>query len=73
VVQQNAATAEEAASASEEISAQAEQVRAVVRDLVAMINGGNGQGDAAAMSLPLCPHFPLKSALGFTIITSGRP
>ena len=37
VVQQNAANAEESASASEELNAQAEQTKAYVRDLVAVV------------------------------------
>jgi methyl-accepting chemotaxis protein len=41
VVQQNAASAEESASASEEMNAQAMQMRQFVGDLVAMV-GGNG-------------------------------
>ncbi len=39
VVQQNAANAEESASASEEMHAQAEQLREYVRDLVVLITG----------------------------------
>ena len=39
VVQQNAANAEESASASEEMNAQAEQMKGVVNDLVAMVGG----------------------------------
>ncbi len=40
VTQSNAAGAEESASASEELSAQAENVRAMVNDLVALVRGG---------------------------------
>jgi len=39
VIQQNAANAEESASASEEMNAQSEQLREYVGDLVALING----------------------------------
>jgi methyl-accepting chemotaxis protein len=39
VTQQNAAGAEECASASEELSAQAETVRSTVNDLVAVVGG----------------------------------
>lgn len=39
VVQQNAANAEESASASEEMHAQAEQLREYVRDLVVLVTG----------------------------------
>jgi len=46
VVQQNAANAEESASASEELNAQAEQMKTVVKELVALIEGGsNGNGN----------------------------
>ena len=43
VVQQNAANAEESASASEEVNAQAEQMKLFVGDLLALV-GGNGKG-----------------------------
>ena len=43
VTQSNAANAEESAAASEEMSAQAEGMKEVVRELVAMV-GGNGNG-----------------------------
>ncbi|MEA1969798.1 MAG: methyl-accepting chemotaxis protein, partial [Thermodesulfobacteriota bacterium] len=39
VVQQNAATAEESASASEELNAQAEQLKDYVGDLVVLVTG----------------------------------
>ena len=42
VVQQNAANAEELASASEEMSAQAEQMKASVNELVALVGGSGG-------------------------------
>jgi methyl-accepting chemotaxis protein len=63
VVQQNAANAEESASASEQMHAQAEQLREYVRDLVALVTGemqnissvrrrkpGNTQGDETKRS-----------------------
>ncbi|MFC1524665.1 methyl-accepting chemotaxis protein, partial [Thermodesulfobacteriota bacterium] len=44
VTQMNAATAEESASASEELSAQAETMKAVVQELIALVEGGkNGK------------------------------
>ncbi len=43
VVQMNAATAEESASASEEMSAQAEHLNGYVGDLVVLITGSNGE------------------------------
>jgi len=42
VTQQNAANAEESASASEELSAQAESMNEVVNELVALVGGSNG-------------------------------
>ncbi len=47
VVQQNAANAEESASASEEMNAQAEQMKAVVLELVAIIGGSDQQAHSA--------------------------
>ncbi len=47
VTQNNAANAEESASASEEMSAQAEQMKAYVGDLVTLV-GGNGKNVQAA-------------------------
>ena len=46
VVQQNAANAEESASGSEEMSAQAEYLRDYVNELVQLISGTNGKGEA---------------------------
>jgi len=43
VVQQNAANAEESASASEELSTQAEQMKGIVGNLVALVEGTHGQ------------------------------
>lgn len=43
VVQQNAANAEEAASASEEMSAQSEHMKGFVKDLMAIVGGGGSQ------------------------------
>ena len=43
VTQQNAANAEESASASEELSAQAEQMNEVVNELVALVGGNTGK------------------------------
>jgi methyl-accepting chemotaxis protein len=45
IVQQNAASAEESASASDEMNAQAEQMKGFVAELVALVGaGGNGKG-----------------------------
>jgi methyl-accepting chemotaxis protein len=43
VVQQNAANAEESASASEELNAQAEQTMGIVGELSALVGGSGGQ------------------------------
>ncbi|MBN1830575.1 MAG: Cache 3/Cache 2 fusion domain-containing protein [Deltaproteobacteria bacterium] len=43
VVQQNAATAEESASASEEMNAQAQEMKGMVGELVALVEGAQGQ------------------------------
>ena len=44
VTQNNAANAEESASASEEMNAQAEQMKAFVGDLVTLVGGMGGMG-----------------------------
>jgi methyl-accepting chemotaxis protein len=44
VVQENAANAEEAASASEEMNAQAEQMKDFVGELASWVSGRNGNG-----------------------------
>jgi methyl-accepting chemotaxis protein len=54
VTQQNAANAEESASASEELNAQAEQMKSIVADLAALVSGkrkrgGDGGGTAHAI------------------------
>jgi len=47
IVQQNAASAEESASASQELTAQSHQMKGIVDDLMAMVAGGsNGRGQA---------------------------
>ncbi|MBI4620564.1 MAG: methyl-accepting chemotaxis protein [Desulfobacterales bacterium] len=51
VVQQNAANAEESASASEEMNAQAEQMKDFVGDLVMLVRGSNGNGVVSSVSL----------------------
>ena len=43
VVQQNAAGSEETSSASGEMRAQADQMKAMIGDLVVMVSGGNKQ------------------------------
>ncbi|WDP93325.1 MAG: hypothetical protein HUN04_16885 [Desulfobacter sp.] len=55
VVHQNAASAEESASASRELSSQAEQMKEVVRDLTAIANGRNEKTAAAQAALAASP------------------
>jgi len=50
VTQQNAANAEESASASEELSAQAEQMNQIVRDLTALVGGSKTENRQAAVA-----------------------
>jgi len=50
VTQQNAANAEESASASEEMNAQAQQMKSMVDELVTMVGGGSGKGNARTIS-----------------------
>ncbi len=47
ITQQNAATAEESASASEELNAQAEQMKTMVADMVALVEGRRRKMDAS--------------------------
>jgi methyl-accepting chemotaxis protein len=47
VTQQNAANAEESASASEELSAQAEELNRIVRELSSLVGGSTGQSSPA--------------------------
>jgi methyl-accepting chemotaxis protein len=50
VVQQNAANAEESASASQEMNAQAEQMKAYVQDLIVVVGGTAGTSGGARRS-----------------------
>ena len=43
VTQQNAANAEESASASKELSAQAQAVKAIIGELVSLVGGGSAE------------------------------
>ncbi|MCP3872684.1 MAG: methyl-accepting chemotaxis protein [Desulfobacteraceae bacterium] len=63
VVQQNAANAEESASASEEMNAQAEQLKEYVGDLVMLVTGKKNQGKSTFGHSPrtmLTHHQPAK-------------
>ncbi len=52
IVQQNAVSAEESASASEEMNAQAEKMKGFVAELVALVGaGGNGKGKQCASGI----------------------
>ena len=63
VVQQNAANAEESASASEEMNAQAEQLRDYVGDLMMMVTGKRDQGVSTGTKHTIAPvSHQLKSA-----------
>jgi methyl-accepting chemotaxis protein len=42
VIQQNAANAEEGASASQELNAQSNQMKIIVADMVSLVGGNNG-------------------------------
>jgi methyl-accepting chemotaxis protein len=53
VVQQNAANAEESASASEEMNAQAAQMKDFVRALIKVVEGNNGNDTVQAQSVAL--------------------
>ncbi len=55
VVQQNAANAEESASASEEMNAQAEQLRDYVGDLMMMVTGKRDQGNITGTRQTIAP------------------
>jgi methyl-accepting chemotaxis protein len=62
VVQQNAASSEESAGASGEMKAQAEQMKAMVGELVALVHGkGNGKGHGAN-AVPRSVHMGAGSA-----------
>jgi methyl-accepting chemotaxis protein len=52
VTQQNAANAEESASASEELSSQAESMNAIVGELVALVGGASGKKPSARRTRP---------------------
>jgi methyl-accepting chemotaxis protein len=86
VVQQNAANAEESASASEEMNAQAVQMKEFVQQLVAMVGGSaNGNGNGATATKSLRGHLtsgpgrktlaaPLKKTKTMALTTrAGRP
>lgn len=66
VTQQNAATAEESASASTQLSAQAEQMKYFVEDLTALAGGGSG-GGARSMQAAL----PFPGSADAPRLTSG--
>jgi methyl-accepting chemotaxis protein len=56
VTQQNAASAEETASASEELSAQAATLNDMVRELVRLVTGGEGESQQRSAPAPRKPQ-----------------
>lgn len=56
VTQQNAANAEESASASEEMNAQALQMKQIVDHLMVLVGGGNGRGKTHTTARPKRQH-----------------
>jgi len=71
VVQKNAASAEESASAAAEMSVQAKQMREFVGDLAALVGGkerGNGQGLDLAKETN-----PLRMRRGPLVVSSHDP
>ena len=69
VTQSNAANAEESASAAEEMSAQTEALKEAVAELLALVNGSNGQAaitSTAAHSPMLFHNTPVKRQVAKT-------
>ena len=70
VTQQNAANAEESASASEELKSQAEQMKSVLKDLMRLIGGSpNGEKEIALQKLP---EITVKGRALFGLKTNNR-
>ncbi|MCP4118098.1 MAG: chemotaxis protein [Desulfobacteraceae bacterium] len=68
VTQQNAANAEESASASEELNAQADQMQIMVEELVGLVGGGK----ARIASRSVTPSSPMKPAAPKRMIARGN-
>jgi ABC-type transporter Mla subunit MlaD len=68
VVQQNAANAEESASASEEMNAQAERMKEFVVELVTLVGGANGNTTRKNID-----QSRVKKSMMKTVVSSGRP
>jgi len=64
VVQQTAGNAEESASASEEMNAQAEQMKSIVDDLIALVGGGGNSSKERKLATQEASFLPLKNAAG---------
>ncbi|MEN6439473.1 MAG: methyl-accepting chemotaxis protein [Syntrophobacter sp.] len=64
VVQQNAANAEQSASASEEMNAQAEQMKVFVGDLVELVDGGAGKPARGNGAKGIGPRGSIRTAAG---------
>ena len=77
VIQQNAANAEESASASEEMNAQAEQLKEYVEDLVLLVTGKKDQGVAqrihrdSGKKMP-APHYTAREVSPLSKAVSTR-
>jgi len=61
VTQQNAANAEESASAAEEMNAQAHQIKTIVEELMALV-GGTGNGRGIRKSFKMVAHPAIQKA-----------
>jgi len=73
IVQQNAASAEESASASQELTAQSHQMKGIVYDLMAMVAGGsNGGGQGKSGRHALLESLPLMRAAAGNPYGYGR-
>ena len=77
VTQANAASAEESASASEEMSAQAEQMKAIVGELVSLMEGGRSKGQdrggpQACKDPGTGPDTAFRTAAGTTVAAPNR-
>ena len=77
VTQQNAASAEECASASEELSAQAETLKGIVGDMVALVTGSRRQFSVSGFTPPRRPaggaaRLTARRAPGIAL-TSAKP
>jgi len=73
VTQQNAANAEESASASQELSAQAEQMKDIVSELVKLVQGARADGSVATGVAVQPRTEPARGDRIFHEIAEGKP